>query len=164
LKITLSYFVEPNPGAAGTKYVRTYQSFGLRFDLQRSNESENRFRARINELEQEEEELDTGQVDQEMSSDEASSSPDSGWVLGPKSRSAGTLHCDIWAGSAADLIMRKQIAIYPISGWWKSRTTAKRYDDSARYALIMSLDVRGIDVDVYTPLSIELNPLIEIEA
>ncbi len=156
LKITLSYFIEPNPGAAGSKYVRTYQSYGLRFDLQRKNETEGNFRARINELEQYDEEDDEQSV-----TDDAS--PDTGWILGPKSRSAGSLHCDLWEGSAADLITREYLAIYPIAGWWKTRTSEKRYDDRARYSLVVSLDVRGIPVDVYTPIAVELEPLIEIE-
>jgi hypothetical protein len=109
LKITLSYFIEPNPGAAGSKYVRTYQSYGLRFDLQRKNESEATFRSRINELEQEDD--DTSPEDGE---EDASS--DSGWTLGPKSRSAGSIHCDVWEGSAADLLTREHVAVYPIAG------------------------------------------------
>jgi hypothetical protein len=73
------------------------------------------------------------------------------------------LHCDVWEGSAADLITRELIAVYPIAGWWKTKTSEKRYDDRARYSLVLSLDVRGTEVDIYTPLAVELNTLVEIE-
>ena len=56
LKVTLSYYIEPNPGAAGTRYARTYQSFGLRFDLKRRDEDRDAFRAHVNDLESVDEE------------------------------------------------------------------------------------------------------------
>jgi hypothetical protein len=43
LKVTLSYFIEPNPGLSANVDAQRYQSFGLRFDLQRRNESLTRF-------------------------------------------------------------------------------------------------------------------------
>ena len=39
LKITLSYFVEPNPGSSAAFDPYRYQSFGLRFDLKRRSET-----------------------------------------------------------------------------------------------------------------------------
>jgi Subtilase family len=157
LKVTLSYYVEPNPGAAGTRYARTYQSFALRFDLKRRDEDRDAFRAHVNELES----VDEEGVDEEV----GARVQDEGWLLGPKSISAGSLHCDVWEGSAADLATRDEIAIYPITGWWKTRGGEKRYNDRARYSLVMSLDARGIDVDVYTPIAaaIAIAPAVEIE-
>jgi hypothetical protein len=150
LKVTLSYFIEPNPGAAGSKYVRTYQSYGLRFDLKRRNENRDAFRSFINELDRsDDDDGDDGNL--------SARQPDEGWILGPNSRSAGSIHCDVWEGSAADLALRDEIAIYPITGWWKTRISEKRYNDYARYALIVSLDARETDVDIYTPISTALD-------
>jgi Subtilase family len=157
LKVTLSYYVEPNPGAAGTRYVRTYQSFGLRFDLKRRDEDRDAFRAHVNELES---------LDEEETEEDANARvQDEGWLLGPKSISAGSLHCDVWQGSAADLATRDEIAIYPVTGWWKTRGRERRYNDRARYSLVMSLDARGIDVDVYTAIAaaLEITPQVEVE-
>jgi hypothetical protein len=150
LKITLSYFIEPNPGAAGSKYVRTYQSYGLRFDLKRRNEDKEAFRSFINELDKSDDE-DNNETDL------PTRQPDDGWILGPNSRSAGSIHCDVWEGSAANLASRDEIAVYPITGWWKTRTSEKRYNDHARYCLIVSLDARETDIDIYTPIATSLN-------
>jgi hypothetical protein len=105
-------------------------------------------------------------VDEEETEEEGGARvQDEGWLLGPKSMSAGSLHCDIWEGSAADLATRDEIAVYPITGWWKTRGREKRYNDRARYSLVMSLDARGIDIDIYTPIAVAVAvaPAIEIE-
>jgi hypothetical protein len=48
MKVTLSYFIEPNlTGRAATR-PDTYRSFGLRFAMKRRNETEAGFRARVN--------------------------------------------------------------------------------------------------------------------
>jgi hypothetical protein len=51
LKITLSYFVEPNPGETAPVTPARYQFYGLRFELKRSAETVAIFRQRINRLE-----------------------------------------------------------------------------------------------------------------
>jgi hypothetical protein len=48
LRVTLSYFIEPNPGERGWKGRYRYASHGLRFALKRSLEGLPQFRARIN--------------------------------------------------------------------------------------------------------------------
>jgi hypothetical protein len=48
MKVTLSYFIEPNlTGKAATR-PDTYRSFGLRFAMKKRNETEATFRARVN--------------------------------------------------------------------------------------------------------------------
>jgi hypothetical protein len=99
LKITLSYFVEPNPGKSAAIDPQRYQSFGLRFDLKRPRENPRQFRVRINAQERE---------DPRRAGPRAE--PESGrWMLGPDSISAGSLHCDVWAGSGAQLAARNMI-------------------------------------------------------
>lgn len=51
LKLTLSYFIEPNPGRFAAIDPQRYQSFGLRFDLKRRAETEQDFVERVNALE-----------------------------------------------------------------------------------------------------------------
>src|SRR5262249_32648032 len=47
MKVTLSYFIEPNlTGKAATR-PDTYRSFGLRFDVKKRTETEARFKSRI---------------------------------------------------------------------------------------------------------------------
>lgn len=48
LRVTLSYFIQPNPARRGWKAKFRYASHGLRFELIRANESEAQFRKRVN--------------------------------------------------------------------------------------------------------------------
>jgi hypothetical protein len=58
MRVTLSYFIEPNPGIAerGIKGRYRYESHGLRFDVSRPNEDKDQFRQRINKRARDEEE------------------------------------------------------------------------------------------------------------
>ncbi len=146
LKITLSYFVEPSPGAAAPVTPRRYQSYGLRYELKRAAETTAAFRQRINQLERSE--TPTPRVD-----------PDPGWTFGSRSVSAGSLHCDVWVGPAAELAARGSIAIYPVGGWWRDRPHLRRVDSRARYGLIVSITAEASEVELYT----EIASLIGIE-
>ena len=48
MRITLSYFIEPNPSRRGVSTRYRYESHGLRFDVKRPLESTDEFRKRIN--------------------------------------------------------------------------------------------------------------------
>jgi hypothetical protein len=50
LRVTLSYFIEPNPGRRGYRQRFSYQSHGLRFEVIRPGQSLENFRAFINKL------------------------------------------------------------------------------------------------------------------
>lgn len=91
LKITLSYFIEPGAGEIGWKDKYRYQSFGLRFDLNTVGETMEEFKKRINVAAREEDE----QINTNSGSDR--------WIVGNKNRSHGSIHCDIWEGTAAEL-------------------------------------------------------------
>jgi len=58
LRITLSYFIEPNPGERGWERRHRYASHGLRFELNRSLETITQFRLRINKAAEAEEASD----------------------------------------------------------------------------------------------------------
>ena len=48
MRVTLSYFIEPNPSSRGIKSRYRYESHSLRFEVKRAHESEEEFRTRIN--------------------------------------------------------------------------------------------------------------------
>ena len=50
LRVTLSYFIEPNPSRRGWRGRFRYASHGLRFDARRPTESTEDFRKRVNKL------------------------------------------------------------------------------------------------------------------
>jgi len=62
LRVTLSYFVEPNPGRRGWQTKHRYQSHGLRFEVKRPTESAEHFHKRLNKAALEED-ADRSKVD-----------------------------------------------------------------------------------------------------
>ncbi len=149
LKVTLSYFVEPNPSFASAIDPARYQSFGLRFDLKRSRETAANFHKRNNK------EMADGSP--------AVSDPDDGWIFGPKSISAGSLHVDVWEGAAVELAARNLLYVRPISGWWRERDTLRRYDSTARYALVVSIETPDAEIDLYTPIDALIPTIVPIK-
>ena len=145
MKVTLSYFIEPNiTGKAATR-PDTYRSFGLRFDMKKRTETNARFRSRISASQ----EKDGSETEAEASC----------WLLGPKAIQAGSLHCDLWRGRAIELAGHDAIAVYPVGGWWKSHTGQKRITDKARYSLVISISAAGQAVDLYS----EIAALVEVK-
>lgn len=144
MRVTLSYYIEPNPSARGVTSRYRYESHGLRFEVKRPLESTQSFRARINAKVR-------GDGTYTPSGDN-----DPAWVVGTSNRHKGSLHSDIWKGSSAELASRGEIAIYPSSGWWKSRQALKQYDRAVRYSLIVSIKAPEVDIDLYTPITNKL--------
>ena len=140
MRVTLSYFVEPNPGERGWTKRHRYGGHGLRFAVKRPEESLERFRRRINSAAREENERIAG------------GGNDDGWVLGPRLRDRGTLHSDVWRGTATDLANRHGIGIFPVGGWWREKPRLGRVDRRVRYALVISLRT-SVDIDLYTEIA-----------
>jgi len=151
MRVTLSYFIEPNPSERGFRSRYRYESHGLRFDVKRPQESMDDFRARINAAARNEED------GTRMSGD------DSNWLIGKQNRHKGSIHSDIWIGSAADLASRGVIAVYPALGWWKTRKRLEGYNKSARYSLIVSIRAPEVDVDLYTSITNQIPVPILVE-
>jgi hypothetical protein len=145
LRVTLSYFIEPTAARRGWTRRYRYASHLLRFDLRQPAESTPDFRKRINDLALEEEEQRPTR-----------SSDASEWVLGPQARTAGSLHHDVWTGTAADLADRGVIAVYPVSGWWKDAPRRDGSERGAPYALVVSIEAPEVDVDLWTPVAQEV--------
>jgi hypothetical protein len=141
LRVTLSYFVEPNPGERGWTRRHRYASHSLRFAVKRSLESLQQFRQRINKA----------AADEEADQAGAAGGGDH-WILGTI-RNRGSIHSDIWRGTAASLAERDAIGVYPIGGWWKEKPALQRWDRAARYALLVSVRAPGADIDIYTAIA-----------
>jgi hypothetical protein len=137
MKITLSYYIEPNPGNKMYEVANSYRSHGLRFKVIDRNESMESFRARIS---------------KSMRNDEYHVEGKENWILGSQVRDKGSLHKDIWEGTAADLANKNRIAVYPVNGWWRTRKKLQRYNNSVRYSLVVSIETPSEDVDIYTPV------------
>jgi hypothetical protein len=142
LKVTLSYFIEPNPGERGWASRHRYSSHGLRFEVKNSLEKIEDFKWRINKsVREEDDEKPSNTSDTEQ------------WFLGSKVRDGGSIHSDIWSGTAVELASKDAIAVYPVGGWWKEKKYLERYNEVSYYSLIVSIRVPGVDVDIYTPVA-----------
>lgn len=152
LKLTLSYFIEPNPGVSSSVDPQRYQSFGLRFDLRRRLESVTQFVERVNALERDD---PLGRV--QVVAD------DNQWTFGAQSVSAGSLHCDEWVGPAVQLAARDIICVKPVIGWWRNRSSLEICNKKTRYALIATLSSPDTTIDLHTPISTIVETAIDVE-
>ena len=152
MRITLSYFVEPGPGEVGWKDRYRYASHALRFELNSPGESKKEFSKRVNKA--------------MRNSDEGKSnskSPSTHWLFGTQARDRGSIHSDIWKGTAAELADSNFIAVLPMIGWWRERGHLKCWNKETRYALIVSITASDEMVDVYTPVAIQVGIPVPLE-
>lgn len=153
LRVTLSYFVEPNPSRRGWRRRHRYASHGLRFELKNPTETLAEFRKRLNRMALEEDEKKPkagGGIER---------------FLGVKARDKGSIHSDIWSGTATDLADMGIIGVYPVSGWWKDQPKRDRSESGARYSLVVSIETEAQNIDIWTPVAQEMGiPVEEAEA
>ena len=153
LRVTLSYFIEPSPGRRGWTRKHRYQSHGLRFDIKRPTDmNDTEFLKRITKAAWDEDEDSI-----------TSAADDRSWTVGPNLRCKGSVHSDVWTGTAAQLAASEAIAIYPVTGWWKERPSLERWNRTARYSLIISLETDAVQADLYTPIASQINVPILVE-
>jgi len=151
MRVTLSYFIEPNPSSRGEASKYHYPSHRLRFDVQRPlDASVGDFIARVNAAAKREDDSDPG------------NSSDSNWLLGTMLRHRGSLHQDIWEGTAAELASRGFIAVYPVNGWWRTRPALERYALPARYSLVVSIQTQQAELDLYAAVAAKIPVLQEV--
>ena len=144
MRVTLSYFIEPGPGEIGWEHRYRYPSFGLRFDVKSPSESPEEFLKRINKAARMEDEKSPG-----------TQSVSDYWRVGSTLRNRGSIHSDIWEGTAEELADSGHIAIYPVGGWWKERHHLGKGEKKTRYSLIVSILTEGTEVDIYSPVAIK---------
>jgi len=154
MRVTLSYFVEPSPGARGMTPRYGYQSHGLRFAVKTALETTQAFERRINKFVREEDY-------------DAEGPQDTGrWMFGYAGRSftsVGSIHSDTWTGSAADLASRGHIAVYPTLGWWSKRPHLEGWEKEAGYSLVVTISTPSEEIDIYTPVANQINIPVIVE-
>lgn len=153
LRITLSYFVDPNPSKRGWNSKYRYPSFGLRFSLKGASETDEEFLSRVN------------LAERDADDEQRHPDPDvDGWTLGSQLRTRGSIHSDVWTGTAAALAAKGQIAVYPVGGWWKDWKDAEQWENEVRYSLVVSLELPvDVETDIYQPIAQELGVPIDVE-
>lgn len=150
MRVTLSYFIEPGPGEVGWKDRYKYPSHGLRFGIKKPSESESNFQARVSAATERDDDVDTSGASEY-------------WTLGSDNRHKGSIHSDIWKGSAAELASSNVLAVYPVRGWWAERTWLKQGERECRYSLVVSISTPREDVDLYVPVSTQIGVPIPVE-
>lgn len=127
MRVTLSYFVEPNPGNRG--YTSTYRYAGcqLRFRVSGPGQTSRDLEAQVNKVALE-----------EMRMEDEDAKPAKGnrkeWQIGTPSQH-GSVHSDVWSGTGADLASMGFIAVYPVTGWWRTRPSRGRVTARQKYSL-----------------------------
>jgi hypothetical protein len=151
LRVTLSYFVEPNPGERGWSNKYGYQSHGLRVAVKRASETALAFQKRINKAIRDED-YDADHLDETGS-----------WVFKGNQPmfSLGSIHSNTWTGQAADLAAREFLAVHPTYGWWNRRPNLKGYEKDCKYSLVASITTPT--TDIYTPVAVEIGTPIVVE-
>lgn len=152
LKITLSFFIEPSPGEIGWKDKYKYPSAQLNFDLN-GGLSRNDFISKINaNYEYEQDDIEVNDEEDGIN-----------WFYGKNQRNVGSIRSDFWIGNAEDLADSNIVAVYPVSGWWKTRPHLKRFDNEVRYSLIISIETDQEEVDLITEIETIVSHPLEIE-
>lgn len=159
MRVTLSYFVEPNPPRRG--YVARYQyaSHGLRFSVRRPQESPQRMRSRLSR------EFWTKGEDGKRIRPAGQVADDRSWDLGPEKIAVrGSIHSDAWRGTAVQLASSDWVGVFPVTGWWRYRRERELVQRSARYSLIVTIATTDTEVDLYEAVQNEIRLRTEAKA
>lgn len=155
LRITLSYYIEPNPADKGYSTKYSYQSCALKFLLIDPTEDFDNFKIRTNKINIDNlkeqlgvEKLTDGDYDKKQ---------EKRWYLGSDTVFKGSIHSNYWNGSAAEIASCNKLAIFPLaSGWWKQLKKQNKYDSQLRYSLIVSIETPENTTDIYTPIATQV--------
>jgi len=128
LRVTLSYFTEPNKFGR-----RTYHGLDLKWDMQGPQESDDKFIQRVNVLKR--------AVDAEGKRVKPKTQSFN-WSIGIQARSRGTVQSDRWRGKMSELAGDKLIAIVPVLGWWDQRKPLRTQE--LKFSLVISVFGPGV--------------------
>jgi len=160
LRVTLSYFIQPNPGSRTWEKSQKYHyaSCLLRFRPKHRDMPLEEFRSRLD-------------ADSDSSRD---SYQDPGWAVGGTRRGkSGSLVQDLWQGTTGQLAEMGHIGIYPAKGWWAYRHFRAGHElhgchlNRVNYSLIVSLETTA-NLPIYTEVaqaitSIEATASVDID-
>jgi len=139
LVVTLSYFIEPNPGERRYANNFHYHSHSLDFKVIKPAEDVETFLRRVSAPDEEENDIGyQGQAEP--------------WAIKESVRSRGSVKKDFIVSSGADLSRRNLLAVYPKPGWYKTRKKLGKANSVIRYSLIMSIETENNNVDIYNPV------------
>lgn len=141
ITVTLSYFIEPNPG--GKEYSRSfsYHSHELEFKLIKPGETLEEFHRRV-----------SSAADNNEEENEKPNLKGEDWTIKERIRSKGSIKKDYLETTGAELSDRYYLAVFPKNGWYKTRKKLGKYENEVRYSLIVSIETIKQDVDLYTPI------------
>ncbi len=148
VKVTLSYFIDPNPGNRRYANNFTYYSHALDFKMIGPAEDLETFTRRVSKA--------GGQPDVPYDGHEEP------WLLKEFIRSRGSIKKDFLICSGADLALRNTLAIYPKNGWYRTRKKLGLSESILRYSLLISIETADTDIDIYTPVKQIIENLIEV--
>jgi hypothetical protein len=153
LKVTLSYFIEPNPGNRQYASNFQYHSHELDFKLIKPYEKLDEFKRRISASA-----AGTEEDRPNLQSEE--------WTIKERIRSKGSIKKDFITSSGAELSQRNKLAVYPKNGWYRTRPKKELFNSTVRYSLIVSIETQSNKIDIYTPVQTlvetKIKSLIEI--
>ncbi len=147
LRVTLSYFSEPNKFGR-----RTYRGLDLKWDMQGPQESQDEFLQRINVLKR-----PKGSDGRPM---KVASKKPFPWDVGIQWRSRGTVQSDRWRGKMSALVGDKLIAIVPVLGWWDQRKHLKTQE--MPFSLVVSVFGPGVYAAIKPRIEAEAHVPIEV--
>lgn len=150
MRITLSYFVEPNPSRRGWTARYRYASHGLRFDVRRPAETRDRMLNRLSSASWPEGNRKSRKPPHTAVGDERD------WELRTQLQTRGSIHSDCWTGTAATLANSDFVAVYPVTGWWREQPRLGLVEMRARYSLIVTISTDATDVELYQAIEDEI--------
>jgi hypothetical protein len=142
IKVTLSYYIEPNPGNRQYASNFRYHSHELDFKLIKPLEPLHEFKRRISAASSGTDEHDDDTVD---TSSEL-------WTLRERIRSKGSIKKDFITTSGVELSRRNILAVYPKNGWYRTRRQLGKIESIVRYSLIITIETPEQEIDLYLPV------------
>ena len=142
LKVTISYYIEPNPGSRRFATHHQYQSHQLDFEIIKRNESLEDFKIRISKPDDED-------------SDSGVKRKGETWQLGRPSIK-GSIRKDMLVLTGREMADRNKIAIFPKNGWYKNLKRQNKFNQKIRYSLVVSLESDAEEVDLYSPVLVKV--------
>lgn len=143
LTMTLSYYIEPNPGSRRLATHYSYHSHQLDFDINKRNETEDDFKIRISKPDDE-------------TSETRPKRTGVAWEIGKNTNAKGSIRKDFITLTGREMSERNILAVFPKNGWYKNLKRQKKFNEKVRYSLIVSLQTEENEIDLYTPVENQL--------
>ncbi len=153
LRVTLTYFSEPNPSSVTKGQAARYSSFKLAWFLKGAEESAAETISRVNTAERADDWAKSDLREEDR------------FLIGPRNNRRGTVHQDTWVGPASDLMLKDGIGVYPAKGWWGDKVAKAKRLRSIPYSLIVSIETPETELEnsVYSEVLTEIQTQVPAE-